>query len=82
MTQQGRQLPDCAGSPDGIPALKGFSQEQVTELLAAAFPARHSSTALARLLKAEGQSLMPSPGSNPWFDTARGTVAWPGATLA
>lgn len=34
---------------------------------------------------------MPSPGSSPllehllagtWFDTAMGTVAWPGATLA
>lgn len=43
-------------------------------------------TALTRLLKAEEQSLMPSPGSNPllehllavtWLDTA-----WPGATLA
>lgn len=35
MTEEGGQLQGHAGSPGGIPLLKGFAQEQVMELLAA-----------------------------------------------
>lgn len=50
MTEEGGQLQGHAGSPGGIPLLKGFAQEQVMELLVA-----HS-------LPSPGWALLLSPG--------------------